>query len=107
MWKVDLRGRGYLGGDCTDAAPGNPPIGKDLVALSLAQQTPTRVEGNGTGREELLAWEYLPLSHDLPPIANGSLAHCSRRNPKLKSTLSRTVFPHQLLISPLSKDVKV
>ena len=63
LWKVALRGRGYLGGDCIDAAPGSPPIGEDLAELSLALQTPAREAGNATGREELQAWEYLPLSH--------------------------------------------
>lgn len=37
MWKVDLRGRGYLGGDWTNAAPSDVPVQEALMALVLLQ----------------------------------------------------------------------
>lgn len=55
-WEVvHLRGRGLLG-DCTNAAPSDPPIQEALMALSLALRTAVCVIGNTIGRAGLLTW---------------------------------------------------
>lgn len=85
MWKMmDLRGRGYLEGDCTHAAPSDPPIQEILMIIRLALRTPASVRGNAIGREGLLAGHTLPLSSWLLLIDNGHLGHGTERKSTAK-----------------------
>ena len=63
---MDLRGRGSLGGDCTNAAPSDPPIQETLMITKLALRTPASVKGNAIGREEPMAWAYTPSLQLIP-----------------------------------------
>lgn len=73
----------YLGGDCTNAAPGGPPIQEALMVLHLALRTPASVKGNAIGREEL-SWKHTSSLQLTPAIDNGHLVHGAEKKSMAK-----------------------
>lgn len=82
-----------------------PPVREALTVLSLALRTPASVKGSAIGREDLQSWEHGSYLQLTLQTDHGCLVHGAEKKSMVR--LSRKVFPDQLVISSLSKKVKV